>query len=289
MPHVLGDNYLARLTVARKTHVAIRRLSDGGVVALLTLPPVRSTALSPARDVLAFGTTSSSIHLFDALTREHTGTGDGHRGWVSALAFSPDGAGLAAASDGRVAVHDGRTGKKVRSRDLSRGGTGDSLVRALSWSPDGAQLWLHFRARFVALDAATLATVVDEGTDCESGFLVAVDTHRVLVSPVGRLGLLDATSGAVLAELPLPPALDVRSAALHPSHSFAVVLAAHARTRAATLCAVGLDPLVLLGTVGLTGQVCEAGYDGGVAFTPDGSEMIVACADQTYRVSVAAA
>ncbi|MEU2062482.1 hypothetical protein [Streptomyces sp. NPDC013455] len=74
------------------------------------------------------------IRLWDVTTGRDTALG-GLGDWTGALAFSPDGHTVAAATDGRV-----RTWDTVSGRGLTTlAGTGP--VQALAWSADGRSLW----------------------------------------------------------------------------------------------------------------------------------------------------
>jgi len=96
---------------------------------------ILSMALSPDGKILATGEgfVGSKIHLWNTTTRSRIGQLEGHRGFVSALAFSPDGRTLVSASaDQTVALWDWESMERIR---VLRGH--ESVIRDIAISPDG--------------------------------------------------------------------------------------------------------------------------------------------------------
>jgi WD40 repeat protein len=89
--------------------------------------------------------------LWDAATGKAVATLEGHKGWVSAVAFSPDGQRVLTGSDDKKAIlWDAATGKAVATLEGHKGS-----VLAVAFSPDGhrvltgsgdntAMLWAAF-------------------------------------------------------------------------------------------------------------------------------------------------
>jgi WD40 repeat protein len=106
---------------------------------------VTSVAFSPDGARLAGGSSAASVsfgldpgevQVWDARTGQELLTLKGHTGWVTGVAFSPDGARLAGTSwDGTVKVWDARTGQELPTL---KGHT--ELVSSVTFSPDGARL-----------------------------------------------------------------------------------------------------------------------------------------------------
>lgn len=111
---------------------------------------VSAAAFSPDHRLYALGDTGQVVAIRDALTRKRLQTLQGHRGEISALAFSPDGKTLATASaaeDDPVRLWEAATGKELRAlRWTKKGGAkgeGRAFVKrvtSLEFSPDGKLL-----------------------------------------------------------------------------------------------------------------------------------------------------
>ncbi|OAA61758.1 WD repeat protein [Niveomyces insectorum RCEF 264] len=96
--------------------------------------PILAVAFSPAASrLLATGSGDGTARIWDTETGTPKHTLALHRGWVLAVAWSPDGTRLATCSmDGTVAVWDPETGKPVGGKPLA-GHT--KPVLALAWEP----------------------------------------------------------------------------------------------------------------------------------------------------------
>lgn len=134
-----GDDHLVRIWDVAQGEVLMRIRGHEGWV--------RAATFNPTDGVLATAGDDRRILLWKTRVGERAGTGasaddapfrtiDMGKTAIFALAFSPDGAFLAAAGfDQRVWVFDGRTGERLRVLE----GPGQD-IRALAFSPDGRQL-----------------------------------------------------------------------------------------------------------------------------------------------------
>jgi WD40 repeat protein len=152
---------------------------------------VTTMAFSPDRERLASGLNDGVIHIWDPATGKHLAAWKGHRGWVGAVAFSPqDGASLAtkAGWDGLVKFWDVRTQRHVATRENIRGGS------SMAFSPDGTvlacasgevvKLW-HVPTR-TQIDALAHRGIVRVVAFSPNGKMLASGTRR-------RLELWDAS------------------------------------------------------------------------------------------------
>ncbi len=134
-----GDDHLVRIWDVVQGDVLMRIRGHAGWV--------RAAAFSPVGGLLATAGDDRQIMLWKTRPQERADAGalpdttpfrtiDLGKTAVFALAFSPDGAFLAASGfDQRVWIFDGRTGERLRVLE----GPGQD-IRALAFSPDGRQL-----------------------------------------------------------------------------------------------------------------------------------------------------
>ncbi len=101
-----------------------------------TFGNILSVACSPRGDVLAAGTTSGEIWIYDAPGGTLRLVCRGHNDGVWSLAFSPDGSRLASSSDDQtVRLWDSNSGRCLRLWQDHK-----DRVRAVAFSPDGSTL-----------------------------------------------------------------------------------------------------------------------------------------------------
>jgi WD40 repeat protein len=94
-----GCKFLASLSNRK---VAIWEAATGKKAAVLDCGEcTMSLAMSPSEKVLAIGLHDGKVQLWDVNTKERIASFEGHRSYVSAVAFAPDGKLLASANGGR--------------------------------------------------------------------------------------------------------------------------------------------------------------------------------------------
>jgi WD40 repeat protein len=132
-----------------------------------------SLALSPDGRRIATGDFHGAIVLWDTRTLDATATLRQGTGAVQALAFSPDGATLAAAGSGRTVLWDVAA---ARERQVLQGGHRDTS--RLVWHPSGATL-------FSASRNEPQVMVWDAATGTQRGTLASDRTIALAISPDG--------------------------------------------------------------------------------------------------------
>ncbi|MGH9315453.1 MAG: protein kinase domain-containing protein [Vicinamibacterales bacterium] len=178
-------------STARIWEVASRRS-----VAELTMPdPVRAVDYSPDGRWIAIGSGSGlasradPVQLRDAHTTQFVAVlplPPGHS--VSAVAFSPDGARLAASASLRTVVWDVASRSRVAS--LKRSGA------SITFSPDGERIFTNAGPAISVWDGRSSSSLVDVETPAPTlGVMVNPDGKRVYVRGARAIWILDARSG----------------------------------------------------------------------------------------------
>ena len=200
----------------------------------------------------------------------------GHEGWVTTVAFSPDGSRIVSGgADGTIrmwAVNTGATlGEILRGHEDS--------VRSVAFSPDGSRIVSGGDDGTLRLWDATTGAALGEPLRGHEGLVWSVafspdGTRIVSGGDDGTLRLWDASSGAALSERWRREGGGIRSAAFSPNGSRIVSGSEDGTLRlwdASTATALG-EPLL-----GHTGGVAS------VAFSPDGSNIVSGSDDSTLR------
>jgi WD40 repeat protein len=180
--------------------IKIWNLADGKLLTTLGAHS-RSLAFSPDSRRLACGTINSEVKVFDlASGRELVSKVDeDERGWITQVAFSPDGATIAAVGrgTGTVRLFDSSSGASLRS--FGR------LTMTLAFMPDGKQIWSGSEDGTIALwnvsDGSMVRTISAHAGSVTS--LALRGNARILISSSwdSTVKLWDPATGDPLATL----------------------------------------------------------------------------------------
>jgi WD40 repeat protein/serine/threonine protein kinase len=198
---------------------------------------------------------------------------EGHAGWVSSVAFSPDGQRLASgSSDKTLKVWDSATGKELFALK-GHGG----VVTSVAFSPDGQRL--------ASASIDQTVKIWDSATGKELSTLRghAGNVWSVAFSPNGQrlasasldltVKIWDTTTGKELLTLK-GHANAVGSVTFSPDGQ-RLASAGMDQTVKIWECATGKELLTLKG---------HAGFVGDVAFSPDGGRLASGSSDQTVKI-----
>ena len=279
-----GDPGLIALLAIRSLNLQYTSSGDAALTNLTNLeaPPalfeghtdaIHGVAISPNGKYLATGSQDKTVRLWDIATGQTIHVFIGHRVDVGGVAFSPDGKTLVAPSrDKTIRVWDVATGQTVKVFQASHG------VDYVAFSPDGkyiAGTGLDPSARI--WDVATGQTVhILTG---HTGY-----TTRVVYSPDGQYLL----TGGHDSTARLWDAVTGNQVHVLAGHTGDVVGVAF--TPDSKYAATGDDHTIKLWDIA-TGQIVrefvghETGFwVAGIAFTPDGKDMVSVSADGTARL-----
>lgn len=262
----LGKSTLDEVSALAFGNELIAAVCDGGVQ-MVGWPKLRRIG-KPKRGVrgVAFSPDTASLAMAQgdtakvALGVARTFPGTGHP--VNAVAFSPDGARVAAAGHGRVHVYDIASGKELAAFVAF-----DRPVERVTWSSDGAQLVARARSELAWFDASTGERLGAAGD-------LADETCDVAALPDGRfVTALDDAALGVWDGSPSPPRrIDTdglaRSLAVSPT-----LVAIEDRKLRVLLLTPALEPLDIL--EGCINQIHSIAIsrDGSVVVAGDGNRL----------------
>jgi WD40 repeat protein len=177
------------------TGMARGALGDGEVGASY----VTATAFAADARRLAVGLGSGTVVVFDVVTRVRARVLESPGGAVSAIAFSPDGGTLVAATGHGISPFDLESG-----RPLVPGGSSHAAVQDLDFSPDGDTV-------LAAGADGTIRRWDGEGRETAVGSfdrpataIVAISATRLVAVEEGRVHVYDVASGWEVTGAPLP-------------------------------------------------------------------------------------
>jgi len=251
---------------------------------------VRSVAFTPDGTILAAAGGNSddfSIHIWEAASGQSLGTLDGHTGIIWGVAFSPDGQMLASVSSDKTAkIWDWRNRTLLKSLDFPH------EVSSVSFSPDGQTLAVGGVDELQnQIQNAAIWTFSVGSWNPVRKFSEYLNIAALAYSPDGRwligggtsrnVQVWQASDGAPL--FTLNHAHQVLKAAISPDSS----------TVATATCETTVNDVCMDGGVWLwdlrTGKLIQKlkGFPDvveSVAFSVDGSSLIVASRNGTLRV-----
>jgi WD40 repeat protein len=240
-------------------------------------PPITAAAFSPdGKSVVVGSQKGIEVRSWPALKRQRSiETKLAH---VHHLAFSPDGKTLAAAGGapreaGEIELHDWKNPAEPNPHYVH-----DDLIYQVAWSPDGSRLAAAGADGFVHL-------LNSEGDDLgklaghSRGVLSVVwlpDGQRLLSAGLDQsVRLWDAKSGELLRTLDNHTA-EVRDLAVRPGEHPLPMVASASADRTVRLWQPTIGRLVRFA------RLSEEPLD--IDWTPDGSQLLAACADGRLRV-----
>lgn len=238
--------------------------------AVLTIPEdVANVAFSPDGTRLA-GITGSLLKLWDAHTGQELLKLAGHNGWVSGLAFSPDGKSLATSSlDRTVKIWSLAPGLE----DITLAGQGTRAV----YSPDGTRIATAGPGGSVQIwDAATgeASLTLAGHTALVMGVAFRADGKRLASGSFDQtVKVWDLTTGQLLFTLSGHQAA-VRDVAYSPDGKW-IATASFDESARLWDAETGREVLSLTGHAGLVL---------GVAFSPDGARLATSSTDGTAKI-----
>jgi WD40 repeat protein len=228
---------------------------SGGVLAI---------AYSPDGKILAAGTQSATIKIWDAQTGKELRVLGGQDEAVESVAFSPDGLILASGGrDGALILWDTKSWKAKRKIKLN-----NAMVRSVAFSPDSKTL-----AGSISLTVRSASPVLAPPVPPNDGVSVTGSVIGYDVQAAGGVvKLWDIETGKVALEL--ATSRDIIPTVAFSPDGRTVANAVHDKT----VRLVTVKNGVVLTLRGHTGPVIA------VAFSPDGRTLASAGADKTVKL-----